>query len=90
MGMTAEEWVHGLDLPNLLRYSDHATIKGFLTVAFREAIQHERDAQQEKYRKVIEEMAEERHMLHGANRDAFWGCSRGPCRVASAFLRNDQ
>ena len=36
---------------------------------------------------VIEEMAEERHQLHGKEAGAFWGCSRLCCKKASAFLR---
>lgn len=38
----------------------------------------------------IERMAEERHMLHGANPDRFWGCSRPCCKAASEFLRGTQ
>ncbi len=45
--MTPEEWVQGLDLPNLLRYADHATNKGFLTTAFREALAMERAEERE-------------------------------------------
>lgn len=38
---------------------------------------------------LIQEMAEERHILHGANADGFWNCTRGPCRKASEFLRGN-
>ena len=35
----------------------------------------------------IEQVAGERHLVHGANFDAFWGCSRPQCKRASKFLR---
>jgi hypothetical protein len=35
----------------------------------------------------IEDMAEERHMLHGAIPSNFWGCTRQPCQAAARFLR---
>jgi hypothetical protein len=39
---------------------------------------------------MIEEMAEERHLLHGAIGERFWGCSRPCCKKASAFLRGQR
>lgn len=36
---------------------------------------------------VIEEMAEERHMVHGGIGGNFWGCTRPCCKKASEFLR---
>ena len=40
-------------------------------------------------RLFIEELAEERHMLHGASRTSFWNCSRNCCRKAAEFLRGE-
>ncbi|MES2342335.1 MAG: hypothetical protein V4597_11700 [Pseudomonadota bacterium] len=42
--MTAEEWVQGLDLPNLLRHAGQAQIKGLIITAIREAVLAEREA----------------------------------------------
>ncbi len=41
---------------------------------------------------MIEEMAEERHLLHSSigKGDRFWGCSKSPCKKASEFLRGKQ
>ena len=38
---------------------------------------------------TIEEMAEERHLLHSSigKGDRFWGCSRPCCKKVSEFLR---
>ncbi len=44
-------------------------------------------AELQKAMAFIESMAEARHMMHGANSDRFWGCSRLCCKSASAFLR---
>lgn len=41
---------------------------------------------------TIEEMAEERHLLHSSlgKGDMFWGCSKTACKKASEFLRGKQ
>lgn len=36
---------------------------------------------------MMEEMAEERHLLHGANGSSFWNCSRPVCKRVAGFLR---
>lgn len=38
----------------------------------------------------IEDMAEERHLLHGSVASNFWNCSRPCCQQAAAFLRGRQ
>jgi hypothetical protein len=45
----------------------------------------------ERHRREIERMAEERHLLHSSfgKGDRFWGCSRGPCKAASQYLRGN-
>ncbi len=45
-------------------------------------------AELQKAMAFIEEMAEDRHMMHGASPDKFWNCSRPSCKKASAFLRD--
>lgn len=37
----------------------------------------------------IKRMAEGRHLLHSSpgREDGFWGCTKGPCRRAAAYLR---
>ena len=37
----------------------------------------------------VEELAQDRHMLHGARATAFWNCSRNCCRKAAEFLRGE-
>lgn len=40
------------------------------------------------WREFLIELAEERHMMHGANPDGFWGCTKSPCRRIVHFLRS--
>lgn len=47
----------------------------------------ERDAELERIRAWIEEMAGERHLLHGRLEDGFWNCTHAACKKASKFLR---
>ena len=47
----------------------------------------DRDVAISHHLELIERMAEERHMLHGAITTGFWGCSHQPCKQASRYLR---
>jgi hypothetical protein len=41
--MTPEEWVQGLDLPNLMRYGTPGQVRGLIAAAIREAVAEERE-----------------------------------------------
>lgn len=48
----------------------------------------ELEREESRHLEQIERMAEERHMLHGANPDRFWNCTHAACKSVSAYLRN--
>lgn len=46
------------------------------------------ESELQRARALIEELAEERHMLHSQNNPSgFWNCTRTPCKKTSEFLR---
>lgn len=47
----------------------------------------QRDAAISHHLEMIERMAEERHLGHGAIESAFWNCSRPACQAAAKYLR---